>query len=350
MFVTNLELSGINSRIALSGEIYLETLVDEEKLYGMNLLGGPLIYSTAGFLVWGLKANLISETSIEMPDEYLDILEQVGMNTEGICRLHQFTTIKRFIEIGGEVDNMVANKAEWFARHGLKIPQVLRDRMQSTLVSGFTALPANSDDISARYFPDSFDKCEFVLLNITNPQNYLKMTAFFTKKKVSIVSFDAAFFQNTEKNALPLFLQGEQIVILHHCDLHIFKKYNPKLNQPKDVIAYLQSFGCKNMCLIDSNQIIITEHKANSQMILPRYPVKRINRLYEKSVFAGGLLAGLACGNVITESAIMGIVSMSLTNQFLPFELKPDVLPELLHARMEWVRSRSDQDIYLNID
>lgn len=330
-----------NPRSILYGDIHLETIVSNDTLICSDALGGSLIYSAAGYALWQSGAGLLSISNNELSDNNLISLEHAGFDTKGIVITQKRSTIRRFIDLAEGNFNLSANPIEWFAIHNQPLPRKLWN---------YSILNMNrsSKDISANkaigvdvLIPFSYREAQYILVNLDDIDVYFKFLATVQKPITRILAFDANFLQHTKKDQLHFILQGDQNIVIHRRDLFVLERFNEKLRYPLEALSFLQALGGENIIMINDDEIVFTKKDSGTSMQIVRYPVQQKNRLYEQAVLAGGMLAGLISDKNIIESIQMGIISMSIMNQLLPVQLKPDILPELLQARLEWLKENT---------
>lgn len=328
-------------RAVLSGEINLETIALNDQLVCVNALGGSLIYSAAGYSIWEDNAGLHSITSSEVSDEQILKLRTEGFNSDGILRADDSLHAKQFILIKNEKIDFVSSPIEWFLNHKIPLPRTLLGYSPR-----FSSKEQNGENVfgsfkAERLIPPSFLGSKSLLVNLHGTQEYLRLVTALNYPQIRIIVLYQTFFQQVNKNFLQLYLQGDQCVVFHKDSLQTLEKYDVKLGDPERAMIFLQNFGCEHLFLIAQDRVYFSSRKESKQLEILRYPVFIKNRINEQSAFAGGMLAGLAKGCMVDESALMGIVSMSIVNQLLPVQAKPEFLTELPHARLEWLKTNS---------
>ena len=121
--------------------------------------------------------------------------------------------------------------------------------------------------------PPSYNDTQYLLVNLGNPNIYLKILATLHKPITRILAFDANFLQHTKKDQLHFILQGDQNIVIHRRDLFVLERFNEKLIPRSFIIS--TSFGGENIIMINDDEIVFTKKILVLLMQIVRYPVQQ---------------------------------------------------------------------------
>ncbi len=115
-----------------AGGLRVDYLITRDGKANSGLPGGNALYAAAGAALWREEVALWARFGQNYPHYWLDILRQLGLNTEGLVALpgdHDHRTFYAYTPDGQRDDT---NPAAHFARFNLPFPEALTNYVHST--------------------------------------------------------------------------------------------------------------------------------------------------------------------------------------------------------------------------
>jgi 2-dehydro-3-deoxygluconokinase len=235
-----------------------------------NLLGGAAIYPAVVAASIGARVGLVSRIGDDFDASYLDFLQQVGVDTQGVTQ-SQGPSTRIHLEYQGE-DLKSINVSEGVA----------------------TAM-------TARDFPSKYYNTQLVHFTTLPYPVQLELQSLL--KNRCIISYDPHAELNTMNlQAIKTLLRDVDILI---CNLHELQKIT-KENNVTNAIQKINSFGPSLFCLMNGSKgaSIVFEGKT---IAIPSFPPRQIvDFVGAGDAFAAGFLVSHTRGYSLYDSGIVG--------------------------------------------
>lgn len=325
-------------RFLIAGQLRRDYLLPALGQPILDVPGGNALYSAAGLAVWEQGIGLISRVSSDYPEEWLQRLSSVGVDTSGIFRISDVIDQRFFVSFkqGNEIafDNPVAH----FAEVGYPFPrELLGYHFQIANLDSRTRLGPLSihpldipsdylnaaathicpiDYLSHNLLPSLLQQGHITTITLDPSPGY--MNPAFWKEVLSIIANITAF------------MPSEQALI------NLFQGRSTDLWEMAEAIA---SYGCEIVVIKrGSHGQYLYDSASHKRWVIPAYPGKPTNPNGSSDAFSGGFLAGWRRTYDPLQAALYGNISASLVSESCDVFYAYNCMPGLPDARLNFLQ------------
>lgn len=304
--------------------------------------GGNAFYAASGVHHWEKTIGLISRISSDYPQEWIDRLKSLGLETKGIKRLPFHIEDRNFFAYNTDIE--MQNRSDLFKSYcdaDLPFPKGL---------IGYTPQFHQIDSIKVR--------SDQTIVTRDIPNDYLNVRCihFCPADYLTHILIPMAFPDYTEKtitieagkgymvpefwDRIPGIIQGMSAFITSEAKIRALFREQYSVTDLWEMAEQLLDYGVKSIVIRrDDRQVMLLESSHRKRITLSPYPNKVVLLTGEGSAFCGGFLAGLNETYDPVEALVYGAAAASfVTDASDPFTTF-DVLPGLIDARIEVLRN-----------
>ena len=325
-------------RFLIAGLLRREFILTPSGKPVLDILGGNLLYAAAACSTWEPGVGLLSRTSENFPDEWIDRIAQNGFDCRGIRILAEALDQRSFYAYPDADTCLTDNPVSHFSRLGLPFPRNLlgyTDQQQSqdsrSQPGSFTI---RLSDIPSDYFDASaahLCPLDFLSHSLLPPA--------LRQGNVSTITIDpsASYMNPIFWNEIPGLLKG--ISAFLPSEEKMLALFQGRTNDPWEMADALANYGCEVIVINRGLRgELLYDRSTHSRWVIPVYPGRVNDPTGAADAFCGGFLAGYHSTFNALEGALIGNVSASLAMEGSgPFYIL-DTLPGLAKARLEVLR------------
>ena len=316
-------------------EDYFITAANEAHLHE---LGGNAVYAAVGARVWSERVGLIARVGSNYPREWLELLQQRGLNTDGVTVLNEPQDTRTFYAYQSLEERLDTDPARHFARLEQPLPAGLENYRSSTEGqeerTHFGPLAARPSEIPRHYLLARgihLSPCEFVV--------HSTLPATLRRSGVQTVTCDPSV-----RYMQPDFVE-EVKQIVHRLDAFLpsemeVRSFFPKLGN--DLWEAAEAFGAMGaryvVIKLGARGQYLYESATGYKWHVPAYAAKVRDVTGAGDAYCGGFIVGLTQIEDPVEAALRGAVSASLVVEGSGALYALDSTPGLAEARLESLR------------
>ncbi|MBI2333435.1 MAG: carbohydrate kinase family protein [Chloroflexi bacterium] len=332
------------STFALVGKLTREYLLPPNGSPRLDSPGGDLLYAAGGLAVWDQSIALISKVNQEYPREWVNDLNERGLDTNGIYfdPENNNADLRSFIAYTDVNDRSNSNAVSHFARRGMTFPKALLGYQPQ---DGTIKDLRETDPLSptARFVPKKYREIQFIHLCPFDFTSQSQMVNLFKGGSNQLISLDpaAGYMKPTFWRDLRVVLQGVDAFIpsedemrsLFWGESHDLWEMAQRISEhgPQIIVIKRGSLGQ-----------FVYDAAAKRRYEVPAYSARLADPTGAGDAFCGGFLAGYQRTNDPLMAALHGNVSASLKIEgigaFATLEAMPGLAEARLHALKELAR------------
>ena len=323
---------------AFLGGMREDYCITHENIAINGVLGGNAAYSAIGARVWTEDVGLVSRIGSNFPIQWIEDLERVGINTQGITILTEPQNTCTFYAYLSPEERVDTNPTAHFRRINQPLPKPLMNYESST--DG----QESRDQFSPLAIRPSDLPSEIVFSTGVHlaPADYLTHATIphtLLESGIPIITIDPSI-----RYMDPSF-RWELPSLVHGIDGFLPSDYEARAffsNQRMDVWEMAEAFGDMGC------RFVIIKHGAGGQSLwdqdsktrwhIPAYPAQVRDVTGAGDSYCGGFIVGLCQYEDPVEAALRGSISASLTIEGTGALYALEAAPGLKEARLEHIR------------
>jgi len=278
----------------------------------IDVPGGDLLYAATGLLVWGKNAGLLARIGEDYPREWLQLFEQNGLDTRGICILPKELDLRNFLTYTDKYVRQQTNPVAHFARLGLPFPKILLG-YQSAFEKG--SMAGETDDSQPRPadIPADYLNARCVFLSGLEYSSTNRLISAFRESQVTTLTLDpqASWMQPKSWNEVSLILKGLTAFLPSEEEIRsLFWGKSTDLVEMAEAIA---AEGCELVVIKRGSQgQLLYDGASHKCWQIPAYAVELFDPTGAGASFCGGFLAGYHNTYDPLQAVLHGNISASL--------------------------------------
>jgi ribokinase len=304
-----------------------------------GVLGGNAVYAAAGAALWSDSVGLISRVGSNFPPEWLDEIEDSGLDTSGVTVLPDPQDTRTFYAYLSLEDRVDTSPNLHYQRAGLPIPKALVDYISSTQgqrsKDRFGPLALRPEDLPA--------PLETVVAAHLAPGDYLThsiVPARLRELGVGLITVDPSvrYMEPEFRKELPDLLNGLTAFLPSESEAQAY--FQPRPPDPWEMAENFSKLGCPIIGIKRGGAGVYLWDRANHQRWhIPAYPAQIVDVTGAGDAFCGGFLVGLSETDDVLEAGLRGAVSASHAIEGAGALFAMGAAPGLPEARLEALRS-----------
>ncbi len=329
-------------RFALLGTLQREYLLPPQGRPCLDIPGGEVLYAAAGTALWQPqegRLGLIARTGIDFPLEWLERLQALGWQVDGVHRQERITDSRRVRVYTPRGERVRTGWAVWFAERGYPFPQDLREEPRPTgdLTASERPTPWT---LRQQDLPEWVNEVRFAHLTPVDWLTHHLLPAALRQAGVTTITLDpCAGYMTPVRRAqvrdlvapLTAFLPNEEELrgLFGH-------QWEDLWNMAEEVA----SWGVPVVVIKRGREgVWVYDRESRRRWQVPAYPVQRMrDPTGVGSAFAGGFLAGWARTEDPVQAALHGVIAAAVALETCGALAMLDTLPGLLDARLQVLR------------
>jgi len=329
---------------AIAGKLTREYLLPPNGSPRLDSPGGNLLYATGGLSVWDGSIALISRVNQEYPIEWVNALNERGLNVEGIYfdSESKHADLRSVIAYTDVNERSTSNAVSHFARRELTFPKSLlgyqpRDETVKDLRETDPLSPA------ALFVPKKYRNINFLHLCPFDFTSQSQMVNLFKGGSNQMVSLDPApgYMKPTFWRDLRVVLQGVKAFLPSEDEMRSL--FWGESHDLWDMAHRVSEFGPRIIVIKRGAQgQLVYDAESKRRYEVPAYPARLIDPTGAGDAFCGGFLAGYQRTNDPLQATLHGNVSASLKLEgigaFATLDAMPGLAESRLHALKEMAR------------
>ncbi|NIS79159.1 MAG: hypothetical protein GTO14_02805 [Anaerolineales bacterium] len=304
-----------------------------------DILGGNAVYAAVGARMWADSVGIFSRVGSNFPEAWIKQLSEAGFATDGIVILpepHDTRTFYAYISPEERVDT---NPAAHYLRINQPLPKELVGYRSSTEWQDnretFGPLAIRPSDLS-----EQTSRLRGVHLA---PGDYLTHASIPYRLRelgVPLISLDPStrYMDPSFQSELPVIVNGLDAFLPSEAETKAF--FQPVGMDIWEMCESFGTMGCRFVVIkCGARGQVLWDSESKDRWRIPAYPAQLKDATGAGDAFCGGFLVGLDRTNDPVEAALYGSVSASHTIEGTGALYALNTLPELVHARLEALRS-----------
>jgi ribokinase len=304
----------------------------------LHKIGGNAVYAAVGARIWGESPGLIARVGHNYPAEWLEQLQQRGLDTAGVTVISDAQDMRTFYAYQSLEERLDTDPAAHFARVGQALPPELADYVSSTEGQDertrFGPLAVRPSEIPRHFLLARgihLSPCEFVV--------HSTLPATLRRSGVQIVTCDPSL-----RYMQPDFAD-EVKQIVHRLDAFMpseleVRSYLPRLGN--DLWEAAEAFGAMGaryvVIKLGARGQYVFETASGYKWHVPAYAARVRDVTGAGDAYCGGFIVGLTQTEDPVEAALRGAVSASLVIEGTGALYALDSTPGLAQARLDSLR------------
>lgn len=329
-------------RFAVLGSLHREFILPPQGRPCLDVPGGPVLYAAAGLAVWNPpqgRIGLVARTGQDFPKNWLEQLQDLGWQLEGVHRLESIPDSRRVYVYTPRGERVPAGWSVWFAERGLSFPADLADHQPLARNGGNWNRPSPWT-LRLQDLPDWINEVRFAHLTPVDWLTHHLLPSALRQAGVTTITLDP---HSTYMHPLHQ-LQVRDIV----STLTVFQPNEEELRtlfggQWEDLWHMAEEVASWGVPLVVIKRgregVWVYDRNGGKRWQVPAYPVQRLrDPTGVGSAFAGGFLAGWARTEDPVEAALHGVIAAAVALETCGALNLLDTLPGLLEARLQVLR------------
>src|SRR3972149_7891765 len=297
----------------IAGKLQRNTIRPAKGSPMVDIPGGDLLYTAAGFLVWEKDIGLLARVGEDYPHNWLESFSQAGMDTTGIRILPESMDLRNFLAYDDRFERIYRNPISLFVNRGIPFPKFLSGYLAPIPVikdqdKVDPSSPRPGDIPPAYQKPRNAHLCEMELVTVT------RFVSSFREMGTQYISIDPAEEWMLPENwaAISLLLNGISAFLPSRKSL--LTLFSQKTTSLIEIAEAISSENCEMVAIKCGAQgQMVHDGKSGISWQVPAYPVNITDPTGAGAAFCGGFMAGLAISADPLQAALMGNVSASIS-------------------------------------
>lgn len=320
----------------LLGRLQRDTLINAQGQALIDRPGGNLLYAAAAYRLWGDKPGLISRVGNDYPNDWLEILQNKGLDTAGIKQLAEAHDPRRFTAYSDVLTEHRENPIRHFAKIGQPLPKALLGYQAQSLKLDpkrqRTALSLRQEDI-----PESYRSATAAHLCPLDYLSHSLMPAALRDAGVQTITLDAGrgYMHPDFWNEVPSLVNGLSVFLA--TEERLIGLFSGRGNGDIwEMIEMVASFNCQAVVIHSVTRGQWLYDTASRQRVhVPAYPSRLADITNAGSSFCGGFAAGLQRTQDLLRAVLYGNAISSLAMEGSGAFYVADSLPGLAESRLQ---------------
>ncbi len=305
-----------------------------------DIQGGQLFYTAAGLYHWEKQIGLVSRVGTNYPAEWLEKLENFGMDIRGIKKTGLPIDHRFFISYSDIEGKTNQQPLAHYANGGLLFPKQLLG--YSTPVYRDDSVAERTDQtIIARDIPADYTDSRGIHLCPMDFLTHNLITQHFSQFGQKIITVEAGdgYMVPAFLKLLPNLVKGLSAFITTERKLRRLFSEQP-VGDIWEMADEISKWGVENVVIQQENrENLLLDSIQKKRYRLKPYPAKVVNLTGTGSAFCGGFIAGLSNTYSPAEALIYGNVASSFVIEGNNPYYSLDVVPGLTEARVESLKN-----------
>jgi ribokinase len=304
----------------------------------LGVMGGSAAYAAVGARVWGARTGIVARVGSNFPPQWLQALNQAGMDTSGVLILDRPQETRSFRAYLTPDQGVETNPARHFLRLGLAIPKALL---------GYQPSSAGQDDrksmpdlaVRPNDLPPTIRHARGVHFCPAHLLSHLLTPATLREQLASLITLAPwpRYMRPDFQNEMPNLLRPLDAFLPRKAEARALF-HQPPLD-PRELAQRCATLGCGLTVIRHiTHGAVVWDEPSNQGWHIPSYPGQVRDPRGAEDAFCGGFLWGLAEYQDPVEAALRGVVSASLVAEGSGVFYALDAMPGLAERRLEALR------------
>jgi len=319
----------------IAGCVFNETIINQENQIFLNIPGGEILYTAAGFNLWRKGAGLVAKISENYSIEWIEEIGNYQFNTIGIKKISENFEQQRFYAIKNSNKIATDNPKKHFFEIGSSLPKSLLGYEPPQ-----TGIDKRSSPLPFSLRPDDFP-VDFLLANnlILCPIDYYThslIPPYFRSQTNGNVILCASngYMHPSFWNEIPPMIRGSSVFLA--TEPQVRNLFLGKMDDIWEMIDFLSRCGVEIVGILSNERsLFIYEGQSKRKYYIPPYPSKLIDVIGTFAAFCGGFGAGFTTHFDPLRAGLMGVVAASINVEGSTPLHTFKSLPGLATARLE---------------
>jgi sugar/nucleoside kinase (ribokinase family) len=304
----------------------------------INVLGGNLTYAAVGLALWGGRGGMIARVGTGYPTEWLNKFRELGFDLSGIKVLEGEMDSRRFLAHNEDETTYHDNPVQHFAERGLTFPpSLLGYQTQQINISSRTTPLRQSIQISD--VPESYLEASAVHICPIDYLSHIILPSVFRQGQATTITLSPApgYMTPSFWEEIPGMLSDLTALITTEAEIRsLFQGRGADL---WEMAATLGGFGTEFVLIqTDHAGYYLYDGVSGKRWVVPNYQSEWVDPTGRSDAFAGGFLAGYREDYDPLEATLKAAISASLVVEGSGVFYALDVMPGLIHARLDSLR------------
>lgn len=321
------------------GRLCRETIINLNDQIIIDHPGGNLLYSAYGYRLWQKNAGLVSKINHDFPQDWVNHINQHGLDTRGISRVTNDIEDRRFFRILPEFID-IDNPQKYFSLLGLPFPKNLL---------GYTSEPVRLDSrvtstdltIKPGEIPEEYLVARFLAVGPLDFMTHSLIPAHFrTQSEVKVFFHPSRSYLNSAffSDFAPL-VRGATCLFASQSEM--LDLFSGKSDDIWEIAEWVSGFGVEFIAISQQSKgYLLFDGQYNKRYHIPFYPSQTVDPIGVDDAFFGGIVAGYSLHFDPLQAAMIGSVTASVKIEGSPAEYLIDTLPDLAQARLMMIRDQ----------
>ncbi|MEW6717450.1 MAG: carbohydrate kinase family protein [Chloroflexota bacterium] len=319
----------------LLGQLRRDYILTPQGKAMIDVPGGNLIYTAVGYGLWGRKAGLVARVGEDYPRAWLEQLENLGFDIQGVNILPEAHDVRSFIAYTGQSEPATDNPVKYFSLLGLPFPKSLLGYKDTSrrLDSRIDLMPLSlrqSDVPSSYKFATAAHLCPSNFLSHTLLPAILRQEGCVTVTLAPLWGYmNPTFWDNIPSiiTGLTAFISGER---------KIRNLFHGRTRDLWEMVEAIGSFNCELVIVTRGERgQIVYDVAGQNRWEIPAYPSTVSDPTGAGNAFCGGFLWGYCSTFDPVLATLYGNVSASMVVEGSGPYFALETLPGLAQARLE---------------
>ncbi len=326
-------------RYLLIGKLQRDYIITPDQKAHIDIPGGNLLYAAVGFSHWETDAGLVARVGEDFPQEWLEEIARLGLDTRGIHILPETIDVRNFVAYQDLETPSKDTPISSFARIGLPMPKSLLGYASQAPKLDSKTQP-DPTTIRIRDIPEDYLDTIAAHICPLNYQSHVLLPNLLRQGRITTLTLDpaAGYMDPLFWDDIPvLFKDLTALLVSEQKVRSLFQGRSGDLWEMAETLA---GYGCEIVVIkCGARGQYVYDHHRHAHWVVPAYPVRATDPTGAGDAFCGGFLAGYQKSYNPLEAALYGSVSASLAVEGTGPFYALDTLEGLPQARLEMLTS-----------
>lgn len=325
-------------RYVIAGQLNRDYILPISGPPQIDVLGGNVVYAAVGLRFWSQICGIIAKVGQDFPVEWLEPLDQKGLDLSGIKTLPDLLDSRRFMAHSDAKTTHYKNPVQHFAERELNFPPGLLGYQPQQLEHRNGAKPTKTL-IQISDIPKYYLDASALHICPIDFSSHMNLPSLFRQGQANTITIAShpGYMSPTFWQEIPKMLS--EITAFITTELEIRSLFQGRQTALWDMAAILADYGAELIIIhTDDKGVYLFDRAAEKRWVIPNYQANVINPTGAYDAFAGGFLVGYRETYDPLEAALMGNVAASFVIEGNDPLYALDALPRLVELRQTALR------------
>ncbi len=333
------ELTDSYLRFVIAGCLNRDYILPVSGPAQINVLGGNLAYAAVGLELWGGRSGLIARVSAGYPTEWLEKFREHGFDLSGIKVLEGEMDARRFLAHTDDETTYKDNPVQHFAERGLTFPpKLLGYQTKQINISSRTTPLRQSIQISD--VPEAYLEASAVHICPIDYLSHVILPSVFRQGQTTTITLSPApgYMTPSFWEEIPGLLSDITAFITAEDEIRTL--FQGRSTDLWEMAETLGGYGPEFILIqTERSGYYLYDQIRRKRWVVPNYQTNVVDPTGKADAFAGGFLAGYRELYDPLEATLKGAIGASLVVEGSGVFYARDVMPGLMNARLDALRS-----------